>query len=90
MVLLIFLAVLLAVMLRGLADMLARHTRMRTNLALAVVSLVLFGAICGFGYYIGPRLVHEEPPSSTATSPASSRPAQEYGAPTGASCCCAI
>ncbi|MGH7210563.1 MAG: AI-2E family transporter, partial [Acetobacteraceae bacterium] len=58
-VLLIFLAVLLAVMLRKLADVLARHTRMRTNLALAVVSLVLFGAICGFGYYIGPRLLHE-------------------------------
>ncbi len=58
-VLLIFLAVLLAVMLRKLADLLARHTRMRTNLALAVVSLALLGLICGFGYYIGPRLLHE-------------------------------
>ncbi|HEX4259957.1 MAG TPA: AI-2E family transporter [Acetobacteraceae bacterium] len=58
-VLLIFFAVLLGVMLRGLADLLAKHTRLRPNLALAVVSLLLLAAFCGFAYYIGPRLVHE-------------------------------
>lgn len=58
-VLLIFLAVLIAVILRGISDWAARHTGLRQGLMLALVTLLVAGCIAGFFYYIGPRLASE-------------------------------
>ncbi|MBV9250567.1 MAG: AI-2E family transporter [Acetobacteraceae bacterium] len=54
--LLIFLAVLIAVMLRGVSNALARHTGMGETAALSVVVLSVAVLVVGFGYYVGPRL----------------------------------
>ncbi len=56
-VLVIFLAVLLAAMLRGLGDALARRTRLPDTAAVLLVFLALVVLICGTCYWIGPRLV---------------------------------
>jgi predicted PurR-regulated permease PerM len=58
-VLLIFLAVLIAVMLRGPADWAARHTGASRQAMLAVVTLAVVTFLAGFLYYIGPRLVSQ-------------------------------
>lgn len=55
-VLLIFLAVMIAVILRGVANWLSRYTHLGPNLSLAVVSIAVFGMLIGLSYYIGPRL----------------------------------
>ena len=55
--LLIFLAVLLAIMLRGVGDWAARHTGAPERAMLAAVSLIILGLALGLVYYIGPRLV---------------------------------
>ena len=56
-VLLAFLAVLIGVMLRGLADQLTRLTRLPTWASLTVVSLVLVLAVGGVAWWTGPRFV---------------------------------
>lgn len=56
-VLLIFMAILVAVMLRGVSNWAARHTGLSRNLMLAVVTIFLFTLLLGLLYYIGPRLV---------------------------------
>jgi predicted PurR-regulated permease PerM len=56
-VLLIFLAVLIAVMLRGPADWAARHTGAPVQAMLALVTVAVAAFLAGFLYYIGPRLV---------------------------------
>ena len=55
-VLLIFMAVLIAVMLRGVGDWAARHTGLSQQTMLAVVSIAAAGLILGLLYYIGPKL----------------------------------
>ena len=55
--LLIFLCVLLAALFRGLSDPLARWTHLPPMLALAIVVLVLFGAILALAALAGPQFV---------------------------------
>jgi predicted PurR-regulated permease PerM len=57
--LLIFLAVLIAVMLRGAADWAARHTGAPEQAMLAVVTVGAAASLVGFLYYLGPRLVSQ-------------------------------
>lgn len=58
-VLLIFLAVLIAVILRGVSDWGAQHTGLGEHAMLAVVTLAATALLAGFLYYIGPRLVSQ-------------------------------
>lgn len=58
-VLLIFLAVLIAVVLRGVSNWTARKTGFGEHLMLAIVSLAFFALLVWFLYYIGPRLVSQ-------------------------------
>lgn len=58
-VLLIFMAVLLAVMLRGVADWAARHTGISRNAMLAIVTVGVAVIVAAFLYYIGPRLIDQ-------------------------------
>jgi len=58
-VLLIFLAILIAVILRGVSDWGARHTRLGEHAMLAIVTIAAFALLAGFLYYIGPRLVSQ-------------------------------
>lgn len=58
-VLLIFMAVLIAVILRGLSHWLAGWTRVSEGLILAAVCIVSAAALGGFVYYIGPKLANE-------------------------------
>ncbi len=57
--LLIFLAVLIAVILRGVADWGARYTRLGEHAMLAIVSIASTVVLVGFLYYVGPRLVSQ-------------------------------
>jgi predicted PurR-regulated permease PerM len=57
--LLIFLAVLLAVMLRGTADWLAQHTGASERLMLTLVALAAATATAAFVVLVGPRLIDE-------------------------------
>ena len=56
-VLLVFMAVLLAVILRGASDWIAARTGIRRNLMLAAVSLCCAVLVLGFLDYVGPRLM---------------------------------
>jgi predicted PurR-regulated permease PerM len=58
-VLLIFLAVLIAVMLRGAAGWAVRHTGAPERAMLAVVTLAVAAFLVGFLYVVGPRLVSQ-------------------------------
>lgn len=58
-VLLIFMAVLLAVMLRGAADGAARYTGVPRDAMLAFVTVGLTVILLAFLYYIGPRLIDQ-------------------------------
>ena len=58
-ILLIFLAVLIGAMLRGLADWLTRLTRLPTWATLALVTVVLVLLVGGIGWWVGPRFVKE-------------------------------
>ena len=58
-VLLIFLAILIAVILRGVSDWSARYTRLGEHAMLAIVSIAFTVLLIGFLYYIGPRLVSQ-------------------------------
>ena len=58
-VMLIFMAVLLAVVLRGVADWAARQTGVSRNAMLAIVAVGLTVILIAFLYYIGPRLIDE-------------------------------
>lgn len=58
-VLLIFLAVLIAAMLRGLADWLTTRTGLPTWAALTVVSLALVLLIGGLAWWVGPHFISE-------------------------------
>lgn len=55
--LLIFMAILIAVMLRGVSDWAARRTGLPASGMLAVVTLAAAALLLGFLYYLGPRLV---------------------------------
>ncbi len=57
--LIIFLAVLIAAMLRGLGTALARQTRINVTVAVAVVFFLLLALVAAAGYWIGPRLAAE-------------------------------
>lgn len=57
--LLIFLAVLLAVSLRGAANSIAAHTPLGPRVAMAIMMLVVALAILGFCFWVGPRLVQQ-------------------------------
>jgi predicted PurR-regulated permease PerM len=58
-VLLIFLAVVIAVILRGLGDWAARHTGASQHAMLALVSILIAAALLGLAYYMGPKLMSE-------------------------------
>lgn len=58
-VLLIFAAILLAVLLRGTAQALVRLTGLPVNVALAMVTLTIVASVAGFGVLFGPRFVSE-------------------------------
>jgi predicted PurR-regulated permease PerM len=58
-VLLIFLAVLIAVMLRGTANWAARHIGVPERAMLGVVTVATTVCLAGFLYYMGPRLVSQ-------------------------------
>ncbi len=58
-VLLIFTAILVAVLLRGVANTLSRFTGLPVRASLAIVSLLIVLAIAGFGFLVGPRFVNE-------------------------------
>lgn len=55
--LLIFTAILIAVILRGLTNAIVRWTGMRDGIALAAVTIVLALLLIGLVYYLGPRLI---------------------------------
>lgn len=57
MLLLIFLAVLIAVVLRGISDWVSQRTGLSGGLSLAAVTITLTALLCGLLYYLGPRLV---------------------------------
>lgn len=54
---LIFAAVLIAAILRGLSDWTSRRTGVPGQLALAGITLLLVVLLCGFAYYMGPKLI---------------------------------
>lgn len=58
-VLLLFAAVLIAVMLRGLADRLHAFSSMSVRWSLAVVTIGIFLLVAGVAYWVGPRFVEE-------------------------------
>ena len=58
-VLLIFLAVLIAIMLRGLSDALTRHSGLPTGWSLALVSLLVLAAGLGLAWWVGPRFAQQ-------------------------------
>ncbi|HTW71518.1 MAG TPA: AI-2E family transporter, partial [Acetobacteraceae bacterium] len=58
-VLLIFMAVLIAVILRGISNWAARHTHASQGAMLALVCVLAAALLLGFLYYIGPRLSNE-------------------------------
>jgi predicted PurR-regulated permease PerM len=55
----IFLSVILAVLLRGLGRALHDYTRLNITAAVLLVFFLLVLALCGFGYWVGPRLTSE-------------------------------
>jgi predicted PurR-regulated permease PerM len=55
-VLVVFMAVLIAVMLRGAADWGAEQTGIAQRTMLALVSVLVVGLLAGFLYYLGPHL----------------------------------
>ena len=55
----IILAILFAVMLRGLGSALSRRTHLPASASVLVVFLLLIVAICGLGYWAGPRFISE-------------------------------
>ncbi|HEX3984436.1 MAG TPA: AI-2E family transporter, partial [Acidisoma sp.] len=57
--LLVFLAVLLAVSLRGAADWLAQRLRIAPRWAMAVIVLLAVAAFIGFWWWVGPQLVEQ-------------------------------
>jgi len=57
--LLIFLAVLLAVSLRGAADRVAAHTPLSQRVAMTLIVILMAAAILGFCVWVGPRLVQQ-------------------------------
>lgn len=58
-VLLIFTAVLLAVLLRGIAQILTRRTGLPVGLSLAIVTILIVAAVTAFSFWVGPRFVQE-------------------------------
>jgi predicted PurR-regulated permease PerM len=58
-VLVVFMAVLLAVMLRGVSDWLCRRTGVTTSVMLPLVCVTTCVLMAGFLYYLGPRLVSQ-------------------------------
>ncbi|HTW71431.1 MAG TPA: AI-2E family transporter [Acetobacteraceae bacterium] len=58
-ILLIFMAVLIAVILRGISHWVARCTHVPEAAVLALVCVVVPALLLGFFYYIGPRLANE-------------------------------
>jgi predicted PurR-regulated permease PerM len=54
---LIFAAVLIAAILRGLSDWTSRRTGVPRQIALAGITLLFVALLCGFAYYMGPKLI---------------------------------
>ncbi len=80
-VLLLFAAVLIAVILRGLADRLHRVTGMRLGLALACITAGLLVAVAALGYWIGPRVVSEGQQLAVEIAARVTQLQQQTGAP---------
>lgn len=57
--LLVFLAVLLAVSLRGASDWIAARLPLGPRIAMAIIMLIVAAAIFGFCFWVGPRLVQQ-------------------------------
>src|SRR5579875_3193356 len=55
----IILAIMFGVMLRGLGNWLSRHTHLWPSASVMIVFLLLVVAVCGLGYWAGPRFVTE-------------------------------
>lgn len=55
----IILAVMLAVLLRGLGEWVHRHTRLPMSASVLLVFLALVLVVCGIGYWAGPRFTTE-------------------------------
>lgn len=55
----IILSILFAVMLRGLGNWLSRHTGIWPSVSVMIVFILLVVAVCGIGYWAGPRFVTE-------------------------------
>ncbi len=58
-VLLVFAAILLAVLLRGVSEQFSGKTRLPVNLALALVAVMVVAAVGAFSWTVGPRFVRE-------------------------------
>ena len=77
--LLVFTSVLLAVLLRGFAEMLRRAIRLPIGLSLLLVTLLILGAIAGFGYFIGQRFAGEGQQLAQALAGFFQHAQQQYG-----------
>ena len=77
--LLVFLAILLAVSLRGAANGIAAHTPLSPRLALAVIMVLVVAAIAGFFTWVGPRLVQQAYDLMTALAHEGQSLAARYG-----------
>lgn len=77
--LLVFLAVLLAVSLRGAADGVAKHAPLSPRWALAVIMILVVLAIIGFGMWVGPQLVQQGHDLVKALSGEATQLAKRYG-----------
>jgi len=78
-VLLIFLAVLIAVILRGVADWASHHTGLGGRLMLAIVTLIIVALAAAFLFYLAPRLTSEAQDLWTTLQQRLSDWRQEYG-----------
>jgi predicted PurR-regulated permease PerM len=78
-VLVIFMAALIAVMLRGVADWAADRTGMPQRAMLAIVTVLVVLVLAGFLYYIGPRLLAQSQDLWTRLRQTLEQVRQSYG-----------
>ena len=78
-VLLVFLAVLIAVILCGIANWAARHTGLREGAMLAIVAVAAAALLIGFVMYLGPRLTSESQSLINTLQQRMGEWRQEYG-----------
>ena len=77
--LLVFLAVLLAVSLRGAADRVAQHSPLSPHWAMAVIMILILLFTIGFWMWVGPQLVQQGHDLVTALSNEGAHLAARYG-----------